>query len=93
MSEKVRVSIVVEGRVQGVFFRQETLRKARKIDVFGFVRNLPDSRVEAVFEGDKEKVQEIIEWMKKGPKFAKVKSSEVSFKEHKGEFDNFEIKY
>lgn len=93
MLDKIRVHIFVEGRVQGVFFRQNTFYKAKELGVFGFVRNLPDGRVEAVFEGEKEKVEKMIEWMKKGPKYAKVERCEVLDEDYKGEFNDFEIKY
>lgn len=93
MSGKVRVHIFVSGCVQGVFFRQKTFQKAKELGIFGFVRNLPDGKVEVVFEGDEDKVQKITEWIKKGPEYAKVDEHKINFEEHKGEFDNFKIKY
>lgn len=93
MSEKLRVHIIVEGRVQGAFFRQATLNKAKEIRVFGFVRNLPDGKVEAVFEGRRDGVEKIAEWMKDGPKYAKVDEYKINFEEFKGEFSNFNILY
>lgn len=93
MVEKIRAHLFVEGRVQGVFFRQNTLYKAKEIGVFGFVKNLPDGRVEAVFEGDKDKVEKMIEWTKKGPKYARVENCEVLYEDYKGEFNDFEIRY
>ena len=53
MAEKVRVNIIVSGKVQGVYFREKTREKAEEFGVFGWVRNLSDGRVEAVFEGEK----------------------------------------
>jgi acylphosphatase len=66
------VHVMISGRVQGVFFRMETLKVAQRCIVSGWVRNLPDGRVEAVFEGPPEKVDQIIDWCKKGPPMAAV---------------------
>jgi acylphosphatase len=93
MSEKVRAHIFVSGRVQGVYFREKTRKKAQGLGVFGWVRNLSDGRVEAVFEGEKENVEKIIKWSKKGPFWAKVENLEVNREDYKGELENFEIKY
>ena len=93
MSEMVRVHIFVSGRVQGVFFRQNTQKKAKQLKLTGWVRNLPDSRVEAIFEGEKDKIEEMIVWIKRGPIFARVDNTDVIWEEFKGEFDSFEIKY
>lgn len=93
MNEKIRAHIFVQGMVQGVFFRVKTRQKAKVLGVTGWVKNLPDDRVEAVFEGEKEKVEQIIEWIKKGPLFSRVDDVKVDFEEYKGEFENFEIRY
>lgn len=90
---KVRAHIFVSGRVQGVFFRAETRRRARKLGLCGFVQNLSDDRVEAVLEGEKEKIEKLIKWVKRGPFFAKVNDFQVDWQEHRGEFNNFEIKH
>ncbi len=92
MAEKVRVNIFVSGKVQGVYFREKTREKAEEFGVSGWVRNLSDGRVEAVFEGEKDKVEEMVKWARKGPFWAKVNGLEVSREEYKGEFSNFEIK-
>lgn len=89
----VRVHLFVSGRVQGVFFRTETQRKAKKFGVSGFVSNLPDGRVEAILEGEKEKVEKVIKWAKRGPFFARVEKFDVSWEEYRGEFEGFEIVY
>jgi len=88
-----RAHIFVSGRVQGVFFRENTLKKAQKIGVFGWVKNLPDNRLEAVFEGEEKKLKKIIKWMKKGSLFAKVDNIDIQWQTYKKEFKNFEIKY
>ncbi len=93
MNEKIRVHIFVKGRVQGVFFRQSTKEKAQALGVFGWVKNLPDGRVEAVFEGEREKVEELVEWAKKGPIIANVEDIEIRQEQYQGEFNNFEIKF
>jgi acylphosphatase len=90
---KVRCHIFVSGKVQGVFFRQNTLEKAKTLGLKGWVRNTQDGSVEAVFEGEKEKVEKILEWMKIGPPLAKVENVEIKFEDFKGEFDDFEIRY
>jgi len=59
MNEKVRAHVIVSGRVQGVFFRAETKEKAKELGVFGWVKNLSEGRVEAVFEGERATVEEI----------------------------------
>ena len=93
MPEKVRVHIFVSGLVQGVFFRQGTKNRAEKLGLTGWVRNLPDGRVEIVAEGEKEKIEKLIDWAKKGPIFAKVGNLEFQFENYQAEFKNFEIKY
>lgn len=90
---KIRAHVRVSGRVQGVFFRSETRDKAVKLGITGWVRNLSDGRVEAVFEGEEERVKEIIEFCKRGPPGAKVTSVEVKWENYLGEFRDFKIKY
>jgi len=92
MKENLRVNFFVSGRVQGVFFRLKTKQKAEKLGIFGWVRNLPQGRVEVLAEGEKEKIKDLIGWAKKGPIFAKVDSLEIKEQEFKGEFNSFEIK-
>ena len=93
MDEKVRVHLIISGFVQGVFFRSNTQEKAKEIGVFGWIRNLGDGRVEAVFEGEKERVERIIEWAKRGPERSRVENVEIKWEEYKGEFEDFEIRY
>ncbi len=93
MAEKVRVRIIVSGLVQRVFFRSSTVEKAKEFGVCGWVKNLPDGRVEAVFEGDRQNVEKAVEWAKKGPPRAQVDGFEVNWQEYQGEFNNFKIKY
>ncbi len=62
MEDKVRAHAIISGRVQGVFYRMETKRAADDIGVSGWVRNLRDKTVEAVFEGQKERVNAVLDW-------------------------------
>ncbi len=86
---KTRMHIFVSGKVQGVFFRSSTEEKAQEIGVTGWVRNLADGRVEAVFEGEQEKVEEMVRWCKKGRQYSVVDSVEIIPENYKGEFPGF----
>ena len=85
--------MVFDGLVQGVFFRANTKRCADKLGLSGWVRNLSDGRVEAVFEGDEEKVREAIDWCATKQPYAQVDSKEVEFTEYSGNLDGFVIRY
>lgn len=80
MADNIRVQAIISGRVQGVFFRMETKRKADACDVCGWVRNLPDGRVEAIFEGKRPDVEEVLAWCRQGPPASRVE--EVKTSEH-----------
>ena len=92
MSEKKTVHAVISGRVQGVFFRMETRRAAERLGVNGWVRNCPDGTVEAVFEAESEKVDQMLEWCKKGPPMASVLDVKIDKKKYAGEFEAFSIR-
>lgn len=87
-----RAHVKIYGKVQGVWFRAHTKEMADKLGIKGWVRNVPDGSVEAVFEGDDEAVEEIIKWCHHGPPLARVDKVEVSYEEPKGEKD-FRIIY
>ena len=89
--EKVRTHIFISGRVQGVFFRQFIQEKTQELGLFGWVKNLDDDKVEAVIEGDKEKIEKILIYLKKGPLLAKVENIEISYEQYQGEFKEFSI--
>lgn len=72
-----RLHVFVEGRVQGVGFRYSTCRQARQLRLTGWVRNLPDGRVEALFEGDKPELDLMLDWCWRGPAFASVAAVEA----------------
>lgn len=93
MKEMARIHVFVSGKVQGVFFRQNTKNKSQQLDLKGWVKNLSDGRVEAVFEGEKEKIEQMINWLKKGPFLAKVENLEIEWQDYRGEFQEFEIRY
>ncbi|KXB07521.1 acylphosphatase [candidate division MSBL1 archaeon SCGC-AAA382A20] len=88
-----RAHVYVSGMVQGVLFRATTRKEAQKRRVTGWVKNLPDGRVEAVFEGDEEKVKEMINFCHKGSRAARVENVEVEWEEFQDEFSDFNIKY
>ena len=87
----VRVHVFVSGRVQGVFFRVQTRDEAKKRNVTGWVKNTFDGRVEAVFEGQKEGVEKMVEFCRMGPSGAKVTDVDVQWQEYVGEFEDFII--
>jgi acylphosphatase len=88
--EVVRVCAIVHGRVQGVWFRQSTAERARALGVSGWVRNLTDGGVEAVFEGPAGAVGEAVDFVRKGPPRAEVTACEVTWGQPRGE-TGFEI--
>ena len=86
-----RVRVLVDGRVQGVLFRESTRRKAAECGVHGFERNREDGRVEAVLEGPPVRVDALLEWIKDGPPLAAVSGVEALDEPPTGEFDSFRI--
>lgn len=90
---KQRIRIFVTGKVQGVFFRQALKVMAKKNNVSGWVKNLKDGRVEAVLEGDEEKVSRLVEWSHGGPANARVEDVEIRNEKFTGEFSKFDVLY
>ena len=88
---KARVHVYVSGRVQGVFFRAETADLARALNVTGWVRNLSDGGVEALFEGEKENVEKLVDFCRRGPPGAYVRNLDVKWEAWKGELQDFRI--
>lgn len=82
----------VSGRVQGVYYRATTRDTAREKGVDGWVRNLADGRVEAVFEGPEDAVREMVEWCEVGSRAADVDDVEVEFEAPEG-IDGFEVRW
>lgn len=91
MISKVRAHVLISGRVQGVFFRQNTKLRAEILGVKGWVRNLADGRVEAVFEGEESAVKNAVEYCRHGPNNAKVENVEVRHENYSGDFFDFQI--
>ena len=89
---KVRAHVFITGAVQGVFFRSATEDIARKYCVTGWIRNLPDGRVEAVLEGEENNVKKTIDFCRKGPPAAKVTKVDASWETYSGTFDDFETR-
>lgn len=82
--EQIRAHVFISGQVQGVGYRLSTVSEARRWGVNGWVRNLSDGRVEAVFEGDKSGVEEMINWCHQGPSAAVVKDVAVEYEKPEG---------
>ncbi len=91
--QKFRAHIFVSGRVQGVFFRAFTRDVARSFGINGWVRNLPDGRVEAVLEGKKEDIENALKEIKKGPPHAIVENIDISWDEKVEDLKDFVIRY
>jgi acylphosphatase len=87
-----RAHVIVSGRVQGVWYRASTRDMARRLALAGWVRNLPDGDVEAVFEGPRERVEEAISWCRRGPAGARVDHCDAIWAEPTGE-GHFTIRY
>ena len=93
METKVRAHAIISGRVQGVFFRMETKQAADGFGVFGWVKNRRDGTVEAMFEGDQDRVAAVLEWCKEGPGHAQVSGVKVDWQDYAGEFSGFDVTY
>jgi acylphosphatase len=88
-----RAHAFVSGRVQGVFFRDHTRRWAASLGLTGWVRNVYDGRVELIAEGEKGKVESLIDRLRQGPPIARVENVEVTWEEYTGEFSDFRVTY
>jgi len=89
---KTRVHLYISGRVQGVFFRDSAQQTAQSCGVTGFVKNLRDSRVELIAEGEDEAIKKLIQWCHSGPPAANVESVEMHHEPYSGEFPDFEVR-
>lgn len=88
---KIRGHIVVKGKVQGVYFRQNAQRICSEHGVTGWVRNVEDGSVEAILEGDKSSVEDAISWFNVGPPNAHVEKIDLKYGRYSGEFQDFKI--
>ncbi|VAX21752.1 Acylphosphate phosphohydrolase, putative [hydrothermal vent metagenome] len=90
--EKIRVHVFVSGLVQGVFFRATTADVAKKLgSITGWVKNLPDGRVEVLAEGPRETVLNLIKWLHTGPPASAVSDVALSWEKATGEFKSFAV--
>lgn len=90
MAQK-RLQMVIRGRVQGVFFRASARREARQLGLTGWVKNRSDGRLEALLEGDEERVKEFLGWAHHGPSTARVDHIDTKWRSYTGEFTDFRI--
>lgn len=90
---KVRARILISGRVQGVFFRAYTQKAARARNILGWVMNTHDDRVEAILEGEREQVEDMINWCHQGSPMSHVTRVDVDWQDYKGEFQDFGVRY
>ncbi len=89
-----RSHIFVSGRVQGVFFRSNVKHKAKELSLFGWVKNLPNSKVEILLEGEEERIKEMIDWLRSGKiPWVRIDDIKINKEDYQGEFKNFEIRY
>lgn len=91
--EQSRAHLVIKGLVQGVFYRASTQETAINLGLNGWVRNLPDGSVEAIFEGPAEKVKEAVKWCRQGPPGSRVTDIDEKWSDYTGEFRNFAVKH
>ena len=92
MWSPARVHIYISGRVQGVFYRAFTRDVAHSLGLRGWVKNLYDGRVEAVFEGRREDIEQAIKNCHQGPSGARVDGIDAMWEDYKGEFSSFEVR-
>lgn len=88
-----RLHAIVSGRVQGVSFRYYTTQTARHLGVLGWVKNLPDGTVEVVAEGDKANLEQLLDFLHKGPPSARVTNVQVDWQPATDEFSTFKTAY
>jgi len=86
-----RAHILVRGRVQGVFFRDHTQKLASSLGVFGWVKNLASGEVEILVEGEKERIKDLLGFVKKGPPMSRVESLDIEWTAYKGDYKDFRI--
>ncbi len=87
-----RAHVRIAGQVQGVFFRDSTRQKAEELNLAGWVKNLPDGRVEAVFEGPPDEVKKMLRWCEEGPRQATVENVDTDIEDPVGDLSGFEVR-
>ena len=91
--ELISARLLITGKVQGVYFRFNMQQIAKKNSVVGWVRNLPDGRVEALLNGNKIDVNNVVEWSKIGPENSRVDEVKIEYGEHSREYSDFVIQH
>ena len=89
---KARAHLIISGLVQGVCFRAETRDTALGLGLRGWVRNRSDGKVEAVFEGERENVERMVDFCRTGPPGAGVEDIDIKWESYKGEFGSFHVR-
>ncbi|HIJ66192.1 MAG TPA: acylphosphatase [Candidatus Hydrogenedentes bacterium] len=88
-----RLHVLIEGFVQGVGFRFSTVREAQKLELCGWVRNCPDGRVEAEFEGPRPALDKMLQWCRRGPAFSRVANVTPTWDSGTPRYANFSIRF
>ena len=90
---KKKLHYLIEGRVQGVFFRATARNKAQELDLHGWIKNRSDGKVEGEVEGEEENLKKFASFLEVGSSAARVEDVHLDWKEYQDEFSSFEIKY
>ncbi|NOX33961.1 MAG: acylphosphatase [Deltaproteobacteria bacterium] len=93
MEDNTKIKVIISGRVQGVFYRAHTKDEADRLDIKGYVKNLPNGCVEAVFQGQAKAVSQMTDWCRKGPGAARVDHVLAEKIKKLSEYKDFEIRY
>ena len=93
MTDLASVQAIVYGYVQGVFFRDFVSRRAKELGLTGYVRNLPGGTVEVKAEGERKQLEQLIDYLKVGPRSAKVEKVITNWSEYTGNYSGFSIRY
>ena len=88
-----RLHLIIKGRVQGVFYRHNTKKKALALNLKGYVKNIPDGNVEVMAEGPESNLKILLEWCWHGSPFSKVDDIEVKWSDSKGNYTDFSVDY
>jgi len=93
MADLASLRATVSGRVHGVFFRASVESRAGELNLTGYVANLPDGRVEVMAEGERLRLEKLVDYLKVGPPAARVEDVVVNWGEYSGSFTDFQVKY
>lgn len=93
MSDLIALRAIIRGRVQGVYFRAFTTRQAKELALTGYARNLANGSVEVIAEGDKERLQKLVNALQIGPPGATVAEVKITWSDYTGDYPDFSIRY